>query len=168
MMPELFETDGERRRIRVSRWEIALWVVGILLVASGVGALAGLGVTINEESTSTFTNTNATPTQIFLQTASLVAPGLLTGGIVCIALAIFSRVLVANARNSELLAIPAPPSHPQRDAEPATPSGTVSQSPGASTSSTDYSAFMRPTDHGGSDAETGTELGKNTADDTEP
>jgi hypothetical protein len=154
MTIEILGTDPEpsprRPRSRVSGWEVALWVIGILLIGSGIAIVLGLAQTIDEESTSTFTNTNATPLQVFLQTASVVTPGLLTGGVICVALAIFARVLDAHARNREppitlgTLGALAPSEELARAAEAAEQPTTSAPTAGAPTPTTDYSPFMRP------------------------
>jgi hypothetical protein len=168
MTIELLGSEPEPRRPRtgLSGWEIALWAIGVVLVGAGVVVVVELAQTINEESTSTFVNTNATPAQIFLQTSVVVAPGLFIGGVVCIALAIFARVLDAHARHRSMVAPGAAVSAAQDAAAPVAPllaaaspsapstaapspsaPSTAADAPAAPTAQpTDYSAFMRPPD----------------------
>jgi hypothetical protein len=89
--PELlgFEQDAPKPRRRANGWEIALWVVGILLLG-GSGVLVYFFVKLIYGNSS-----GQTPDlgllDAFLQASSIYTPGLVTGGILCIALAIFAR-----------------------------------------------------------------------------
>ena len=164
--PEMlgFEPDDPKRRRRANGWEIALWVLGIVLLLGAVAVGYYFLQYIYAASTSPSPDIGFL--SAFFQASSIVMPGLVTGGIVCIALAIFARALDVNARR-RLAAVGAPAIVPSATATPPTASSPASggptgpvpadPAPGAPTSAsarqappptpaatTDYSPYMRP------------------------
>jgi hypothetical protein len=152
--PELlgFEPDDPKPRRRVNGWEIALWVLGVTLL---LGAIAvGYYFLQYIYAASTDPSPQIGFLSAFFQASSIAMPGLVTGGIACIALAIFARALDVNATRRESArrsafpsAVPSAVAVPS--AEPIAPLPTPRSAPVTPAESVepgDYSAFMRPSD----------------------
>jgi hypothetical protein len=152
--PVVFSAEADARRRRANGPEIALWIIGIvLLIASGVFTYE-FSKLIQAQTVDTNAQTDVSFFLAFTQAATIFTPGLVTAGVLCIALALFMRGLDINARRRDAamispqlapiipVAVPgasatpaaaqAPPSSPSSAPEPTTPG--------------DYSAFMRPAD----------------------
>jgi hypothetical protein len=144
---EQFEPDVDVRTRRMNGWELALWIVGVVLFFGGLTMVVGI-VKLLFASVSEPT-TNGAPLTVALEAFSIAGPGILTGGIVCLALALFARALDVNSRRrDESRAVPAYVASPSisRPTEPTPASPTPMQSArGAQPEATvDYSAYMRP------------------------
>ena len=157
--PELigFEPDDPRPPRRVNGWEIALWVIGVVLIGSS-GALVYSFVTLVYENVRSQSPADAGFFSAFLQASSIFTPALVTGGIICIALAIFARASDVNATRRQAVrpaalattarlssvAAEAPEIVTTETSAPA-PSAALAE-PGAPAEPHDYRAFMRPKD----------------------
>ena len=148
------EPDAGRRR--VNGWELTLWILGFaLLVACTVIAKLSIDNVILESAG----RGQSTADPVFRQEiviqefASSFTPGMVTAGILCIALALFLRAFDVNARRrlamrsgvetpdaivSPSLVTAVSPVEPGRPVVPATTP--------ASTTPADYAPFMRPSD----------------------
>jgi hypothetical protein len=129
---------GRDARPRVNRWEIALWVIGVVLIVVSlvvevptVGYLYGGS---NGEQPTWF--------QAFrpaIETALQLDPGVLTAGLMSIILAIVVRALRVNVKRPAIAAAPAPV---VEMIEIVQPSPVPSREP----AQTDHSMFMRPSE----------------------
>jgi len=127
---------GRDARPRVNRWEIALWVIGAVLVVvplvvevPTVGYLYGGS---NGESSTWF--------QAFrpaIETALQLAPSVLTAGLMSIILAIVVRALRAHSTHPGIAAAPLPVVEVIELVQPSPMSTQV-------LAQTDHSLFMRP------------------------
>ena len=132
--------SADRRR---NKWERALWIVGVLLLVISAGLVYGFFRLVFAEygdQTSAQTSTVVA----FVQASSIYSPAFVTGGIVCIALALFSRALDVNASrrdDSRPILLAADPAAAE---VVATPIAVVPPATPIATVSTDYAAFMRP------------------------
>jgi hypothetical protein len=129
---------GRDARPRVSRWEIALWIIGVVFVAvSVVVEVPTVGYL--------YGGTNgAQPTwfQAFrpaIETALQLDPSVMTAGLMSIILAIVVRALRASKTYP---AIPAAPSPVTEMIEIVQPSPIPPRAP----AQTDHSLFMRPSE----------------------
>jgi hypothetical protein len=141
--------DAPKRRVNPA--ELALWILGfVLLLVSVVLVVDFVNVVIMQstEVTTPSSSTSHLDMEIAIEQATTVyTPGLVTGGIVCIALAILLRGLDINARRRNL----ALPSHETVPTPaPVSPASEVpveqARTPPARVESrtTDYAPFMRP------------------------
>jgi hypothetical protein len=142
------EPDASRR---VNRSELALWIIGIVLLAASVVLVVGFVKVIIAQETEVTTASTVDHFGVevaFEQAANVYTPGVVTGGIVCIALAIFLRGLDLNARRRAADVVSASPSEAPIPplTEPAATPTPVSAPAVQGPPLTDYSAFMRPPD----------------------
>ena len=152
-VPLAADVDAGKRRVNGP--ELALWIIGIvLLVVAGALVYGFIKVVLAEVSNPVQQN-DIGFYSVWSEASSLYTPGLVTAGIVCIALAIFLRGLDINARRRDArrtseAAVPAPvsaESAASQSAPPPTQPQPLPQPPApATTASNDYSAFMRPSD----------------------
>ncbi|HEY2642676.1 MAG TPA: hypothetical protein VGI56_02885 [Galbitalea sp.] len=133
--------EVETGKHRANGWERALWIVGASLLVISAGLVYGFVEFVIAQDSSTPSSSDFGGIIAFTQTSSIYTPALVAAGIVCIALALFSRALDVNARQRDALRpIVIAPSAPDAGQQvvppaPATPLPTAS---------TDYAAFMRP------------------------
>jgi hypothetical protein len=126
---------GRDAHSRVNRSEIALWVIGVVLVvASLVFALLAIE----------YLYSPSRPAQMsifaeLVQVALQLAPGILTAGLVSIILAIMVRALRANVRHPAIAAAPSPVVELTEIVQP----GPV---PSRALAQIDHSLFMRPSE----------------------
>jgi hypothetical protein len=127
---------GRDARPRVNRWEIALWVIGVVFVVVSV-VFALVAVSTLYDSTSD--GQSISDFQELLQVALQLAPGILTAGLMSIILAIMIRALRANAPHSAIIAQPSPVVEMIEIVQP-------SPIPPRVPAQTDHSLFMRPSE----------------------
>jgi hypothetical protein len=161
--PVLLAPEVDARRRRVNGPEIALWIIGILLLAISATLVYGfITLIFNQTSNPGQPQDDVGFFDTWVQSSTLFSPGLVTGGIVCIALALLLRGLDINARHRDarLVSLPVDPGPAQvqsvsqpvaqqaqqaQQAQPA-PHATEAPEPTAA-ASVDYAAFMRPSDN---------------------
>jgi hypothetical protein len=148
--PELLAPEAVARQRRSNGWERALWITGVLLLAISGVLVYGFVQLVFVQSSNIQSESGMSSLVAFEQSSSIYTPALVAGGIVCIALALFSRALDTNARQRDALRpIPAavPTSAAPSAAEaPTTPVAAHKPTVPPLTASTDYTAFMRPPD----------------------
>jgi hypothetical protein len=149
--PVLLASESSSPRRHVNGWELSLWIAGVVLLASAsVFEVSFVAVIIKESNPETISN-NIGPFQAFYQSAEILVPGVVTGGFLCVALAIAVRALDVNARRRLIPVVPAPavPSTIPDDEIGAPVSERTEPAVAAhaeSTAPTDYAPFMRPSD----------------------
>jgi hypothetical protein len=144
---EQFEPDVDVRTRRMNGWELALWIVGVVLFFGGLTMVVGI-VKLLLASVSEPT-TNGAPLTVALEAFSIAGPGILTGGIVCLALALFSRALDVNSRRRDesratAASVASPSISSPAESTPATKTPPPSARSGQPEVPVDYSAYMRP------------------------
>jgi hypothetical protein len=122
-------------RPRVSRWEIALWVIGVVFVVLSL-VFAFLAIEYLYSSSGPVEQSISLQ---LLQIAVQLSPSVLTAGLMSIILAIVVRALRANVRHPAIAAAPAPV---VEMIEIVQPSPVPSRAP----AQTDHSLFMRPSE----------------------
>jgi hypothetical protein len=122
---------GRDARPRVSRWEIALWVIGAVLVAAPLVYTAFAASYVYDSTQQAL----RTVFELGLQ----MAPGVLTAGLMSIILAIVVRALRANVKHPVIAAASSPV---VETIEIVQPSPVSSRAP----AQTDHSLFMRPSE----------------------
>jgi hypothetical protein len=124
---------GRDARPRVNRGEIALWVIGAVLVA------VSLAIVIDAMEYLSSPNRSGQPSVFdeLVQIAMQLAPSVLTAGLVSIILAIVVRALRANVTHPAIAAAPSPVVEVIEIVQP-------SPMPAREPAQTDHSLFMRP------------------------
>jgi hypothetical protein len=140
--------ERDARTRRVSRWELALWILGIILVAASVILTYGFTQMVYREQTNDAGGVDLGFFAAFEQTSEVFIAPFLTVGLMCIALAIFIRALDVNTRNRGERAPRMTPALAGSSSD-AVPVVAESEAPGPpaqvpTTIPADYSAFMRP------------------------
>jgi len=144
-------------RRRVNGWELALWMLGVVLI---VGAVILLNVVAKVLYFPSGNQVGGTEAFALIQATSIAIPSLVTAGLIAIMLAIAIHALELNARRREARtraasSVPIPRSEAVRaEAEPAaaTPAAAVRTiaepnsvpTVASNTDSGDYRLFMRP------------------------
>ncbi len=151
--PILLSGDSSESRRRINGWELALWILGVALIAVATwftAQLTQMDIDQQNEANASGGISNLGYFQAFYQTAAIAVPGFVTGSIACFALAIFVRALDFNARRRVLPV--APPAIPlEQPIEPQAPAPTpaaveLPEARSVPTMPSDYSAYMRPAD----------------------
>jgi hypothetical protein len=148
-LPVLLPTEADARRRRVNGPELALWIIGVvLLFASGVLTFYFIKLIQVQTAEVNIVQSDLGFFVAFTQSATIFTPGLVTAGVLCIALALFLRGLDINARRREArfesatsTQAPTPPLTESAATQTPVPAPAVRTPP-----LTDYSAFMRPSD----------------------
>lgn len=147
-VPLLLSTEADARKRRVNGPELALWIIGIVLLTGSAVSVYGFIQFILAQSANTAAQESLGLYVAWTEASTLYTPGLVMAGIVCIALALFMRGLDINARRREARLVSA--SSPGAPIPPLTePAATPTPVPAPAVQSrpvTDYSAFMRPSD----------------------
>ena len=151
--PPALLSEPDVRRHRANGPEIALWIMGVMLLA-GSGVLTYFFIQLVRDQTNQTTGPDDLSFFVaFTQSATIFTGGLVTAGILCIALALLMRGLDINARRR---ALPSPSHEVVAAQSPAGPAVVSPVEPpvgparippaqvGAGT--TDYAPFMRPSD----------------------
>ena len=146
--PVLLAADLEASKRRVNGPELALWVLGVvLLVLSGV-LTYGFTQLIFREQTNTSGGIELGFDAAFAQSSEIFIAPFVTAGIVSVALAIFLRGLDISARrrgarivSANPSGVPIPPLTVPAATQTPVPAPAARMPP-----LTDYSAFMRPSD----------------------
>jgi hypothetical protein len=151
--PPVLLSEPDVRRHRANGPEIALWIIGVvLLVGSGVLTYFFIEL-IRDQTNQTNGPDNLSFFVAFTQSATIFTGGLVTAGILCIALALLMRGLDINARrralplqSHEVVAEPIPAG--PAVASPVAPPVAPIRIPPARVDNvtTDYAAYMRPSD----------------------
>lgn len=154
--PVLLESESSSPRRRVNGWELALWIAGVVLLASACFfEVSFIAVIVKESNPATISN-NIGPYEAFYQSAEILVPGVVTGGFLCLALAIAVRALDVNARRraaslSAPVAVASSMPVEAHDAPVAANTQPIPASAPAtqaeSTAPTDYAVFMRPSEN---------------------
>jgi hypothetical protein len=152
--PLLFASEPNPPRRRINGWELALWIAGVVLLASAcVFEVTFIAVIVRESNPETISN-NIGPYEAFYQSAEILVPGVVTGGFLCLALAIAVRALDVNARRrgaSLSAPVAMAPSVPveAHDAPVAANTAPIPApaTQAESTAPTDYAVFMRPSEN---------------------
>jgi hypothetical protein len=147
-VPVLLEAETDARKRRVNGPELALWILGVVLLALSGVMTYGFTELILQEQTNTSGGIDLGFDAAFAQSSEIFIAPFVTAGIVSIALALFMRGLDINARHREPRLAPATstgaPIPPLT--EPAVNQAPVSTPVVHAPPVTDYSAFMRPSD----------------------
>jgi hypothetical protein len=147
-VPVLLTPEQDARKRRVNGPELALWIIGIvLLITSGVLTYSFTELILQEQ-TNNSGGIDLGFDAAFAQSSEIFITPFVTAGIVCIALALFMRGLDLNARRREARFVPAtsPGTPIQPLTEPAADQVPVAAPAAHIPPVTDYSAFMRPSD----------------------
>jgi heme/copper-type cytochrome/quinol oxidase subunit 1 len=127
-------------RPRVNRWEIALWLIGVVLVVVPLVFMVLAAVSVNR--VYSLTDGQPQPITVFqevVETGAQLSPSILTAGLMSIILAIVVRALRASRTYP---AIPAALSPVTEMIEIVQPSPIPPRVP----AQTDHSLFMRPSE----------------------
>jgi hypothetical protein len=127
-------TERDARQ-RVSRWEIALWVIGVVFVVLSL-VFAFLAIQYLYSSSGPVEQSISVQ---LLQIALQLSPSVLTAGLMSIILAIVVRALRANVKHPVIAAASSPV---VETIEIVQPSPVPSRAP----AQTDHSLFMRPSE----------------------
>ena len=156
--PVLLTTEADARRRRVNGPELALWIIGVVLLVVSTVLDYGFIQFIVREQTNTSGGIDLGFDAAFVQASEIYIAPFVTGGILAIALAIALRGLDINARRRDarrsLEAVAPTPIPAESVVSPSQPPPTQTQvqpqalTPATATTPplTDYSAFMRPSD----------------------
>jgi hypothetical protein len=125
-------------RPRVSRWEIALWVIGVVLVVVSLAFAALVGGYIYGDFSGEPTASEQA-VRGMLEAALQLSPGILTAGLMSIILAIVVRALRANVKHSAIADAPSPI---VETIEIVQPNPVAKRAP----AQTDHSLYMRPSE----------------------
>ena len=148
--------EPDARRRRVNGWELALWILGLaLLAACTVIAKYSVDMVILESAGGGQSTTDPVFRQqiVIQEFASIFTPGMVTAGLLCIALALFLRAFDVSARRRQTMR-PAVET-PDTSVSPSMVTAVSTVEPErfdipaaapASTTPADYAPFMRPTD----------------------
>jgi hypothetical protein len=131
---------GRDARPRVNRSEIALWVIGAVLVAVALVFEVIEALAVNR--LYSLNDGQPQPITVFQELADIgaqLAPSVLTAGLVSIILAIMVRALRANVRHPAIAAAPSPVVELTEIVQP----GPV---PSRALAQIDHSLFMRPSE----------------------
>jgi hypothetical protein len=120
---------------RVNRWEIALWVIGVVFVVLSLV----FGFLAIEYLYSSSGPVEQSISDQLVQIALQLSPSVLTAGLMSIILAIVVRALRANVRHPSIAAAPVPVVETIEIVQP-------SPVPSRATAKTDQSLFMRPSE----------------------
>jgi hypothetical protein len=149
--PELLAPEVVARQRSGNGWERALWIVGVLLLVISAVLVYGFVKLVFAQTSNIQSDSDISGLVAFTQASSIYTPGFVTGGIVCIALALFSRALDANSRRREALRsiptqFPVPAAVASSGEATTVPVAPPAPAAPPLRASTDYTAFMRPPD----------------------
>jgi hypothetical protein len=146
------EHDAATQRRKPNGWELALWIVGALLLLGGGVLIFGFVRSIVGINSNPSPNVLAA-SDLVLQTSTTLAPAMITGGIVCIALALLARAIDVNALRREATRVPVSANRVNSDQNPVEPIPPTPAPPirpdapvaaPAAEPITDFTPFMRP------------------------
>jgi hypothetical protein len=139
-----------RRGRRLSGWELALWIMGALLMVASIVSVRLVVTQLFNDPSGSPASTDVVAREIAEVTYTTL-PGLLTASLLCFIVAVALRAQAANTRrfadavaaatgSTVVTATSAPVAQPSPAAPPVTPQAPQRPQP----ADTDYSRFMRP------------------------